>query len=296
MHIAPGRSLPAIAFALFVAGAALAADPVCPPEGGERRTVVRLTVEGLLGLDDGSEARVIGVVVPVPPRESEPSTWPPFAEMMDFLGRELIGKTVRLAVEGRERDRHDVRLAHVAYPIENGESWLAAELVGRGLARADPGMGQGRCVAPLIDLEREARAAGKGLWQLPHYQLRDANNTAAMRADALQFVVAEGIVRDVVRRAGETYLNFGAERRTGFSALIIERDRKAMEASGLRVEDLAGVRVRLRGYVELREGPLIRVGRVAQLEALEPVEQRTVPMPPKRKRPAREAPDVQPRR
>ena len=280
--------------ALSTVGGATAGGPVCPPEGGERHTVVRLTTEGLLVLDDGSEARAIGVLMPHPPQESEASAWPPFAETKVFLERELIGKTVRLVAEGRERDRHDVRLAHVAYPVENSEAWLAAELVGRGLARADPGLGLGHCVAKLLDLEQEARAAGKGLWQLPYYRLRDANDTAAMRSDALQFVVAEGVVRDVVRRAGETYLNF-AERRTGFSALILERDRKAMEAAGLRVEGLGGIRVRLRGYVELREGPLIRIGRVTQIEALEAIEQRQAPAPSKRKRPAREAPDVQPR-
>lgn len=284
-----------LSFWLIVAAAigipgrpASAAESVCPPAGGESFTVVRLAADGLPVLDDGSQVRVAGVILPQPPEETSSSDgWPPFAEMRSFLEQVLIGKIVRLAPDGRDRDRYDVRVAHVVFESGAEIAWLAAELVKRGLARVDPLRGLGPCVERLLVLEAEARAAGAGLWRLPHYRLRDAANTAAMRADALQFVIAEGVVHDVVRRGADIYLNFGPERRTGFSASISERDRKGIEASGLRLADLAGLRVRLRGYVELRDGPIIRIGHHAQIEPLEVRDASEAQVPAKRKRPAR---------
>jgi hypothetical protein len=112
-----------------------------------------------------------------------------------------------------------------------------------------------------------------------------------LRAEALRFVIAEGVVHDVVRRASETYLTFGPHRGTDFAAVILDRDRRAVEAAGWRAEDLVGRRLRLRGWVELRKGPVIRLNHGRQVEVLDGPEPK-LPPTAKRRRPASEAPDV----
>jgi len=75
----------------------------------------------------------------------------------------VLGKTVRLELDVRERDRYQRLLAYVYV----GELMVNAELVRRGCAQAvtlPPNVAHAR---ELVRLEREARLARRGLWGQP---------------------------------------------------------------------------------------------------------------------------------
>ena len=75
----------------------------------------------------------------------------------------VLGKTVRLELDVRERDRYQRLLAYVYV----GELMVNAELVRRGCAQAvtlPPNVAHAQ---ELVRLEREARLARRGLWGQP---------------------------------------------------------------------------------------------------------------------------------
>ena len=67
---------------------------------------------------------------------------------------------------------------------------------------------------------------------------------------------------------GRAYLNFGQDWRTDFTFSISPRDRRRFEQQGVDLAGLAGRRVRARGWVTLRNGPLIQLTHPEQLEIL----------------------------
>jgi hypothetical protein len=61
-------------------------------------------------------------------------------------------------------------------------------------------------------------------------------------------------------------LNFAAPWWSGFSVAIARRRERAFTAAGIVPRQLQGKRIRVRGVVEMRRGPLIEAIRPAQIE------------------------------
>lgn len=106
--------------------------------------------------------RLIGVNAPEIAHDSRPAEY--FGrEAADFTRRRLHGREVALAFDVQKRDQYGRLLAYVF----DGERLFNAELVARGYAQV-------MTVPPNVlyadlfrDLQREARAAGRGLWGKP---------------------------------------------------------------------------------------------------------------------------------
>jgi hypothetical protein len=122
-------------------------------------------------------------------------------------------------------------------------------------------------VGDMLTLEAEARAAGRGLWADPFYRVRSADD-AAGAIDSFQLV--EGRVGRVATVRGLTYVDFGADWRSDFTLTIDARARRLFVAAGLAPDSLAGHRVRVRGWLKSRNGPLIDVTHPEQIELLAP--------------------------
>jgi hypothetical protein len=75
------------------------------------------------------------------------------------------------------------------------------------------------------------------------------------------------VVVSVGNRRTRTYLNFGGRWAEDVTVEIEARDRDRFGGE-LGLADLAGWRVRVRGYVEERQGPLIIVRSPMQIERL----------------------------
>lgn len=106
--------------------------------------------------------RLIGINAPEIAHDSRPAEY--FGrEAADFTRRRLRGREVALAFDVQKRDQYGRLLAYVF----DGERLFNAELVARGYAQV-------MTVPPNVlyadlfrDLQREARAAGRGLWGKP---------------------------------------------------------------------------------------------------------------------------------
>jgi hypothetical protein len=81
-----------------------------------------------------------------------------------------------------------------------------------------------------------------------------------------RFTVVEGRVLSVRQAGATTYLNFGRNWTRGFAVTISRRMIAAFEAAGIGLKSLENRRIRVRGWVEARQGPRIEVLRVGQIE------------------------------
>ncbi|MEL6503657.1 MAG: thermonuclease family protein [Pseudomonadota bacterium] len=165
-------------------------------------------------------------------------------------------------------DRYGRRAAHVF----DKSGWFQGRLLQQGRALLVVGEADGDCLTALREAEAQARTAGRGVWRQPQHRLR-ADETEAMANFAGRFVVVTGPVASVGDRKKRLYLNFGQNWSQDFTVSVVKSGRgafKERQAGALaRFQALTGKTVRVRGVLEQRQGPLIRLADEAQIEILD---------------------------
>ena len=68
--------------------------------------------------------------------------------------------------------------------------------------------------------------------------------------------------------AGRVYLNFARDWKSDFTVSVARKDVSAFTAEGIDLKALAGKRVRVRGWVIWRNGPMIEATHPEQIELL----------------------------
>ena len=242
----------------------------CARASGPTRTVVKVLDGETLLLDDAREVRLIGALPPhTPPGSASGSVWPLERATRTALSELMTGRTVALGYDGRRRDRYGRATAQV-YLVRNGtRAWVQGALVARGLARAYGLQGNFRCLAKLIRLEAAARQAGIGIWRHAAYQVRSAARPSDLYRYRHTFQLVAGTVRAVATKRSVTYLNFGRDWRRDFTIVVTRGDRKRLRKAGVNLAALKGRRIRVRGWIEVRNGPMIRIRDRAELEILD---------------------------
>lgn len=221
------------------------------------------TPEGI-GTGTRIQIRLVGIQAPKLPLGREGFTaWPLAEESKDALAGLAEGKTLSLSFGGRKIDRYGRLLAHLY--TEDG-NWIQGELLKRGLARVYTFPDNRALAADMLALERDARAAKAGIWGDDFYALRTPQSVAA---DIGTFQLVEGMVMDAASVRSRSYLNFGEDWKTDFTIVIAAPARKMFEAAGIDIISLAGRRVRVRGWVQSYNGPMISVSHPEQIEVLE---------------------------
>jgi len=181
----------------------------------------------------------------------------------------VLGRSVRLEYGGLQRDRYDRALAQAYWTENDDEHWLQGELVSMGAARVYSYADNHAATPELLRLEQQARENGRGLWALPEYRVRDTHPDA-LAQDVGSVQLVEGRVLDVTRlSSGRTYLNFGLDYRTDFTVIIEARDRQVFEDAGLDLLTLETQRIRVRGWLDAENGPMMRLDHPQRIEILD---------------------------
>lgn len=250
-----------------------AAEAGCDLRKQTTRAVVAVPDAETLRLDDGREIRLLGVLAPTAPAGlAKGAQWAPAEEARKALDAFVTGKSVKIALPGRRKDRYGRQLAHVFLVDGKKEIWIEEHLVEAGLARVASTADSRSCIEDLLDSEQRARRARRGLWTHAAYQIRDAAKAHELADFVQSYQIVEGHVREVSERKRRVYLDFGATWSTDLTAVVSGRDRQRFEAAGLDPLKLKGRKVRLRGWVERWNGPLIRLTHPEQIEILDPIE------------------------
>jgi len=238
--------------------AARGAEPECLGETVEA-TAAEVIDTRTLRLDDGRMLRLAGV---------EPFTLllPDAENAEEMVQRRLTdllaGVAPRVLLVSDKPDRHGRLPALIAA----GGSLVEETLVKEGLAIAFAGGDALPCFDRILAAEAEARRAHRGFWAQA--------SVAEARPGALgsrigRFTIFEGTVLSASNRRATTYLDFGRRWSEDVTIEIAAKDRKAFGGEPVLAR-LAGSRIRARGYLEEKGGPMLPVRSPMQIEILSP--------------------------
>src|SRR5581483_2781710 len=121
----------------------------------------------------------------------------------------------------------------------------------------------------LLAFEHAAREQKRGVWADPSSAPMRADDGASVSAQRGRFTLIEGQVLSVRESGSTIYVNFGRRWSRDFSVTILKRNRSIFASAGLEPKSLNGRRVRVRGWVEQRYGPIVEAARPEQIEIVE---------------------------
>ncbi|RTL54126.1 MAG: thermonuclease family protein [Bradyrhizobiaceae bacterium] len=221
---------------------------------GEGR-VAAVTDARSLRLADGGEVRLAGIELPA---NADPR----------FLRDLVLGREVTLRSTSDAPDRYGRLQAFVFMSGGDGIA-LQSRLLSQGWAMASGTVADKGCAAELGAAEKEARVARRGLWASPA-AIKNAESTADILAETGRFTLIEGKVVSA-RDAGATfYVNFGKRWIQGFAVMVSRRMMASFEAAGMKLGALENRRIRVRGFVERRNGaPRIEAFAPGQIELID---------------------------
>jgi hypothetical protein len=117
-----------------------------------------------------------------------------------------------------------------------------------------------------LSAERAARAARRGILADPNFAPLSAQNVPGLQAERGRFALVECRVLSVRESGATIYVNFGRRWTRDFTMTILRRLQRAFAAAGVEPKKLEGRRIRMRGWIEQRGGPMIAAEAPEQIE------------------------------
>lgn len=195
--------------------------------------------------------------------------WPPEQRAITALRALVLGRAVALAFAGRRTDRYGRLLAHLFLDQDGARVWVQGQLLSSGNARAYGLPDSFACLRELLAHERAAREKRLGIWADKAYAPRSAARPRALLSRRNTYQIVTGRIAQIAPTKARTYLNFGKDWRSDFTAGIDAKVLRAHPELAQRLKELEGRRVEVRGWIEYRNGPYIAIEDPLQIEAIE---------------------------
>jgi len=214
---------------------------------------------------NAAEVRLVGIQAPkLPLGRKGFKAWPLSAASKRHLEKLVLNRRVTLYFGGTRMDRHGRHLAHL---FRDDGTWVQGHMLADGMARVYS-FADNRAVVPaMLGRERAARKARRGIWVHPYYGIRDTEPANLMRRLGT-FQIIEGTVLDAARVKSRVYLNFGADWRSDFTVTLDRKTRRLFDQSGMDPLTFKDKRLRVRGWLRKRNGPMIEASHPEQFEIL----------------------------
>lgn len=255
----------AVAVLMSLAAGAAACEGL---RAGPRGAVGSVTDGDTVVLDSGLVVRLIGTQAPKLPLGREGfAAWPKAETARLALEELVLGRNVIVRYGGETIDRHGRALGHL-FLADESELWVQEQMVAQGLARVYSFPDNRACLAELLAAESRARAMRLGIWSDPYYTVRRADRPQQLAEREGHYELVEGRVLTAERVGKRVFLNFGRHWKEDFTVVIEGRALRLFAKEGLDPLVLAGALVRVRGWLEVRDGPRIEVTHPEQLEVL----------------------------
>ena len=220
-------------------------------------------------LESGLSVRLIGTQAPkLPLGRDDFEAWPLAEEARTELAAIALGRNVQLGYGGEEKDRYGRALAHLFVESEAAPVWAQMHMIGAGLARVYSFPDNRRCLDQLFAGEERARAERLGIWANPYYSVRAADRPDDLLSRVGDYELVEGRVLLADRSGPRVYLNFGRFWKEDFTAVIEAPALRLFEREGIDPLILEGALVRIRGWIDERDGPRVEITHPEQIEVL----------------------------
>lgn len=214
----------------------------------------------------GDHVRLLGINTPEKASSRHKEAQPFANKATAGLVRLLNHKDVQLVFDTNKTDRYKRLLAHVY--LKDG-TWVNSRMVEDGLAHVYTFPDNRAHITELLVVEAKARKAKRGLWSHPRWRLRHAEDTFE-RSEIGHFYIIRGIVKNVADVRGITYLNFGDDWKTDFTAEIIPDAHPLFEADNIDPHIYKGKQVEVRGIIKPVNGIMVTVSHPEQIQILTP--------------------------
>ncbi|MGI9480428.1 MAG: thermonuclease family protein [Hyphomicrobiaceae bacterium] len=268
--------LAGIIISLLWSAASLAATR-CTLPTTRTHTVIGITDARTLKLDNGEQLRLAAILAPTAyDSPAAPAIWPPETAARQALLARVLGRNIAVALERRGRDRYGRTIGQVLLEGTDGNAdeqidhrWLQAMTIHAGHARVTlPPQIDAACAQLLLAVEAQAEAGRRGLWRLAAYKPRRAEDTVQLIRYRSTYQIVEGVVARVSVRRSAIYLNFGRDWKRDFTAKLSRTMLRRAGIDHATVQRLGKRPVRIRGWIEKRNGPLTTIWRTEQIELL----------------------------
>ncbi|MEQ8824218.1 MAG: thermonuclease family protein [Filomicrobium sp.] len=181
----------------------------------------------------------------------------------------LVGKTLTI-LQTKNSDHHPDRygrLSGQAMVHDNEKrTWLQARLISQGIAQTRIERTPSTCLTALLQLEATARQNKKGHWGTRLFEVLPASKPKLLLKEAHSYSIVEGTITRRSKSRGRVYLNFGKDWKQDFTVRIPARLVKNNQI-GARLSK--GTKVRVRGWIRSKNGPLMDVQNLDALEFLD---------------------------
>jgi len=231
----------------------LAAGCSFEPQGEGR--VAAVIDARTLRLQDGREIRLAGIETIMSGKAA--------TNAAPALSAIVAGRDVTLSGEDDTPDRYGRQPAFAF--LDGSDTPVQSVLLTQGEALVSGTVADKDCAAALLAAEAEARRAKRGIWADPT-AIKNAESPGDILTGIGRFTLVEGKVLSVRQAGATTYLNFGRNWTRDFAVTISRRMIGAFEAAGMNVKSLENRQIRVRGWVEARNGPRIELLQLGQIE------------------------------
>jgi endonuclease YncB( thermonuclease family) len=232
----------------------------CQLQPGGESTVLAVAGPQTLRLADGRFVRLSEILVPA----AASAGFDPSQAAAAYLRQAASGRKVEVKFGGTARDRYGVYAGHIYVTGEPGV-WLQEGLVSAGLATVYPQTDNHACARELLAFEADAREKKRGHWGLAYFKILQARDPRSILNLVQTYQIVEGTVTSAAESGGRLTLQFERQNKYGFAAILETAARKRF-ADKQTPESWAGLRLRVRGWVEKRRGPSISAAQPEQIE------------------------------
>jgi hypothetical protein len=241
-------------------GDAQEGDARCSPEGAEPVRVVAIDENFDVALSTGAIATIPGLEF----------------EKSDEARRTILAWTsaaeTHVRMLGLKPDRWGRRIAAV-YTKDAGSVGAPLLAVGEraiesGLALYRPDSEARACRSQLLAAEERARNARTGIWADPNRRPLAGSDAKAIASAPDGFTLVEGRISGIGDASGRVYLNFGKIRSVDLAIVVLKRNIPIFESRGVALQNLVGRRIRVRGLLDRRFGPVMEIADPDALELI----------------------------
>ncbi len=232
--------------------------------------VTQITDGDSVILEDGTRVRLIGIQAPKLSLGREEFTdWPLANEAKQALSTIALNKRVRLDFGSEKQDRHGRTLAHLfVINDDDSEVWLQKYMLQRGMARVYSFADNRLCIPDLLNYEATARSNQQGIWGDDYYKIRIAEKPNRILKLDNRYELVEGRVISATKVGSRTYLNFGKNYKDDFTIVIEKYGQKIFNKADINPLAYENALIRVRGWIEIKNGPIIEVTHPEQIEVL----------------------------